>query len=161
MPLIPKGTARIDARDGAYAAALLSDTGGLTQFGGFIETLLPGSASSTLHWHEKEDEMVHVLTGTVTLFASEAQTPMYPGDTACFKAAPPVGHCMRNDSDPSASYMVVSTRSGNDDVTYQLTGDTLTIRDGIKTYRDANGTVTRTTTISRRMTMPPPPKATG
>jgi hypothetical protein len=46
-------------------------------------------------------------------------------------------------------------------VTYQLTGDTLTIRDGIKTYRDANGTVTRTTTISRRMTMPPPPKATG
>jgi uncharacterized cupin superfamily protein len=91
MPLIPKGTARIDARDGAYAAALLSDTGGLTQFGGFIETLPPCSASSTLHWHEKEDEMVHVLTGTVTLFASEAQTPMYPGDTACFKAAPPSG----------------------------------------------------------------------
>jgi uncharacterized cupin superfamily protein len=129
MPLIPPGTSRIDHGDGVcgpYTAALLSDTGGLTQFGAFIETLPPGSASSTLHWHAQEDEMVHILTGTVTLIEGDMQTAMHPGDTACFQAGIPVGHCLRND------------------VTYPLTGDTLTIRDGIKTYRDADGTITHT-----------------
>jgi uncharacterized cupin superfamily protein len=147
MPLIPQGTSRIDHGDGVcgqYKAALLSDTGGLTQFGAFIETLPPGSASSTLHWHAQEDEMVHILTGTVTLIEGDMQTAMHPGDTACFQAGIPVGHCLRNDSDAPASYMVIGTRSGRDDVTYPLTGDTLTIRDGIKTYRDADGTITHT-----------------
>ena len=32
----------------------LSDAGGLTQFGAYIETLAPGRQSSQLHWHEKE-----------------------------------------------------------------------------------------------------------
>ena len=145
--LIPKGTARQDVGDGVcgpYTAELLSDTGGLTQFGAFIETLPPGSASSTLHWHRSEDEMVHVLTGAVTLVEGNRETAMQPGDTATFKAGVPVGHCLRNDGDAAARYLVIGTRSGDDVVTYPLTGDTVTTRDGIKTYRDADGTVTRT-----------------
>ncbi|WP_394153746.1 cupin domain-containing protein [Loktanella salsilacus] len=85
--------------------------------------------------------MVHMLTGTVTLIEGDTQTPMHPGDTACFKAGVPVGHCLRNDGDAPASYMVIGTRSGCDDVTYPLTGDTLSIRNGIKTYRNTDGTV--------------------
>ncbi|WP_394153748.1 hypothetical protein [Loktanella salsilacus] len=56
MPLVPKDAARTDSGIGVcgpYTAVLLSDSGGLTQFGAFIETLPPGSASSTLHWHAK------------------------------------------------------------------------------------------------------------
>ena len=145
--LIKAGTARTDSGDGVcgpYTAALLSDTGGLTQFGAFIETLPPGSSSSTLHWHRSEDEMVHILSGTVTLVEGATETPMHPGDTATFRAGVAVGHCLRNDGDGPASYLVIGTRSGDDVVTYPLTGDTVTIRDGVKTYRDADGAVTRT-----------------
>lgn len=145
--LVRQGAARTETGDGIcgpYTAHLLSDSGGLTQFGAFIETLPPGSASSTLHWHASEDELVHLLSGTVTLVEGDTETPMHPGDTACFKAGHPVGHCLRNDSDAPAAYIVIGTRSGEDIVTYPLTGDTVTIRDGVKTYRDPQGVVTRT-----------------
>ncbi|MFZ3580577.1 hypothetical protein ACOI1H_00210 [Loktanella sp. DJP18] len=49
--LIRVGTARREVGDGSYrpySADLLSDTGGLALFGTFIETLPPGSVSSTL-----------------------------------------------------------------------------------------------------------------
>ena len=145
--LTRKGTGRTDTGDGVcgpYSADLLSDTGGLTQFGAFIETLPPGSSSSTLHWHAREDEMVHILTGTVTLIEGEARTTMHPGDTATFKAGVPVGHCLRNDGDAPVRYLVVGTRSGDDVVTYPLSGEMLTVRDGTRTTRDADGNVTRT-----------------
>lgn len=146
--LIKAGTARMDAGDGIcgpYSADLLSDTGGLTQFGAFIETLPPGSASASPHWHSAEDEMVHILSGTATLSEGDTQTLMQPGDTACFKAGVAAGHCLRNDGDAVVRYLVIETRSGNDVVTYPLTGDTVTIRDSVKTDRDAAGTVTKTT----------------
>ena len=144
--MIPKGTARQDTGVGVcgpFTAELLSDTGGLTRFGAFIETLPPGSSSSTLHWHGREDEMVHILTGTVTLVEGAVDAPMHPGDTATFKAGVAVGHCLRNDGDAPVRYLVIGTRSEDDVVTYPLTGETLTIRDGIKTWRDADGAVTR------------------
>ena len=147
MPLIRSGTAQRETGDGVcgpYTADLLSDTGSLTQFGAFIETLPPGSASSTLHWHTSEDEMVHLLTGTVTLVEGATETVMQPGDTACFKAGVAVGHCLRNDSAAVATYLVIGTRSGDDRVTYPLTGESVMICDGLKTYRDASGTVTKT-----------------
>ncbi|MCF7697749.1 cupin domain-containing protein [Loktanella sp. M215] len=145
--LIRSGTARRETGDGVcgpYTADLLSDTGNLTQFGAFIETLPVGSASSILHWHSAEDEMMHLLTGTVTLVEGATETVMQPGDTACFKAGTAVGHCLRNDGAAAASYLVIGTRSGDDMVTYPLTAETVTIRDGLKTYRDASGTVTKT-----------------
>ena len=37
---------------GPYRYQLLSDPGGLTQFGAFIEELPPGSYSGQRHWHE-------------------------------------------------------------------------------------------------------------
>ena len=145
--LIRSGTGRTDTGDGVcgpYTADLLSDTGMLSQFGAFIEMLPPGSASSTLHWHSNEDEMVHLLTGTLTLIEGAAENLMHPGDTACFKAGVPVGHCLRNDGDAPVRYLVIGTRSGDDVVTYPLSGETLTVRDGTKTTRDADGNVTRT-----------------
>lgn len=148
MPLIRPTDARVESGDGPlgpYTAHLLSDAGNLTQFGAFIETLPPGSAASHLHWHAHEDEMVYLLTGTLTLIEGDTRLPMHPGDTACFKAGIPTGHTLHNDSDTPATYLVIGTRSGDDVVTYPLTGATVTIKDGTKTYRDADGRVTRTT----------------
>ena len=127
---------------GRFRAELLSDTGGLTQFGAFIETLWPGGASSKSHWHAREDEMVHVLDGSVTLVEDGDAVELHPGETACFKAGVAVGHHLENRSDTPVRYMVVGTRSGDDVVSYPQTGESVTIANGEKIYRDADGTET-------------------
>lgn len=103
---------------GPFRAALLSDTGGLTQFGCFIETLPPGSTSSLKHWHQNEDELIHVLDGEVTLLEGDTSAVLRSGDTATFKAGAAVGHCLQNRSDRDVRYLVVGTRAASDVVTY-------------------------------------------
>jgi len=71
MPVIRPGDAPIEQPDaphpvlGSYTAHLLSDAGGLTQFGAFTETLPPGSRSSLRHWHVTEDEFIYMLSGII------------------------------------------------------------------------------------------------
>ena len=45
----------------------ISEPGGITQFGAFVQVLQPGTRSSIKHWHSDEDEMVYVLEGVITL----------------------------------------------------------------------------------------------
>ncbi len=108
----------INAELGPYSARLLSDAGGLTQFGAFLETLPPGSRSSHQHWHEREDEFIFVVSGQVTLIEGDDATDMQPGDAATFKAGVAVGHCLENRSAADASYLVVGTRAPDDVVHY-------------------------------------------
>ncbi|GGX50704.1 cupin [Tateyamaria omphalii] len=123
MTVIKRGTARTesgkaDDRLGPYKAERISDTGDLSQFGAFIETLPPGSASSFNHWHEAVDEMILVLSGTVTLVEDGIETVLEPGDAATWAAGVPIGHNLRNDSDSDARYLVIGTRAPSDRVTY-------------------------------------------
>ena len=60
---------------GPYAYQLLSDPGGLTQYGAFIEILPPGSRSSFRHWHETEDEMVYIPVSYTHLDVYKRQLP--------------------------------------------------------------------------------------
>lgn len=131
-----------DDEIGRFRAELLSDSGGLTQFGAFIETLWPGGASSKSHWHRSEDEMVHVLEGEVTLVEGGTAATLTAGQTACFKAGVAVGHHLENRSGTLVRYLVIGTRSGDDVVTYAETGETVTVMDGEKIYRDAAGVET-------------------
>ncbi|MGL4198650.1 MAG: cupin domain-containing protein [Allorhizobium sp.] len=108
----------LNAELGPYSARLLSDAGGLTQFGAFLETLPPGSFSSHKHWHEQEDEFIFVISGTVMLNEGDALTEMRPGDAATFKAGVAVGHRLENRSDEPATYLVVGTRSPDNVVHY-------------------------------------------
>ena len=103
---------------GPCRAILLSDTGGLTQFGAFIEILPPGSRSSLPHWHAAEDELVFVLSGEVVLHEGGAAHRLGPGDTATFRAGVPVAHCLENPGPGEARYVVVGTRAPRDVVTY-------------------------------------------
>ncbi|MBB4953777.1 putative cupin superfamily protein [Agrobacterium vitis] len=108
----------INAELGPYEARLLSDAGGLTQFGAFVETLPPGSRSSHKHWHEQEDEFIYMLSGIATLHEGDTITDMHPGDAATFKAGVALGHCLENRSTQDCTYLVVGTRSPNDVVHY-------------------------------------------
>ncbi|WP_043699767.1 cupin domain-containing protein [Yoonia vestfoldensis] len=103
---------------GTYTARLFSDTGGLTQFGAFTETLPPGSRSSLRHWHQQEDEMIFMLAGEVVVHEGPDQTKLLPGDAACFKAGSPRGHFLENASQADATYLVIGTRAPRDQVTY-------------------------------------------
>lgn len=96
----------------------ISEAGGLTQFGAFIEILQPGSRSSIKHWHSPEDEMVYVLEGEITLLEGDTQTLLRPGDTATFRAGVPVGHCLENRGRSVTRCLVVGMRAPVDRITY-------------------------------------------
>ena len=96
----------------------ISEAGGLTQFGAFIEVLQPGSCSSIKHWHSTEDEMVYVLEGEITLIEGDAETVLRPGDAATFQAGVPVGHCLENRGSQATRCLIVGIRAAVDTITY-------------------------------------------
>lgn len=124
MPIIRAKDAQLDEPEkahpvlGTYSARLFSDSGGLTQFGAFTETLPPRSKSSLRHWHATEDEMIYMLTGTVIVHEGPTSSPLHPGDSATFKAGVPVGHYLENISNTDATYLVIGTRAESDVITY-------------------------------------------
>lgn len=122
MPALTPADLTIEATTsgicGPRTTAWIGDAGGLTQFGALIETLPPGSASSIKHWHAREDEMIYVLEGAVTLIEGDSVTILRPGDAATFKAGVAIGHCLRNDSDAPTRCLVVGTRAPVDVITY-------------------------------------------
>lgn len=125
--------------NGPYRYRLLSDPGGLTQFGAFIEELPPGSGSSFRHWHEAEDEMIVMLSGHVTL-VEDSETPLGPGDVAAWPAGHPVGHRLENRSDAPARYLVIGTRGTRDRIHYP-DHDLITEKDGTaRRYLHRDGT---------------------
>ena len=120
MTIIKAGKAQTDTSDplGSYVAHLISDAGGLTQFGAFIEELAPGAHSSFAHWHQNEDEMMVMISGEVTVSEAGVETLLHVGDATCWKAGDPVAHTLHNHSSNVARYLVVGTRAPQDVVTY-------------------------------------------
>lgn len=107
---------------GPFEALLFSDSGGLTQFGAFVEILQPGASSSHPHWHEEEDEMVYMLEGEATLVEGEDTAPLLPGMAATFAAGAQDGHRLENRSDSPVRYLVIGTRKPRDRVHYPTQG---------------------------------------
>jgi uncharacterized cupin superfamily protein len=118
----------IGQHPGPYRYQLMSDPGGLTQFGAFLEELPPGSRSGHRHWHEAEDEMIWMIEGEVVL-VEETETTLRPGDVATWPAGRPVGHRLDNRSDAPARYLVIGTRKDHDTIHY-TDHDLVTTKDG-------------------------------
>lgn len=131
---------------GPYRYQLLSDPGGLTQFGAFIEELPPGSRSGHRHWHEAEDEMIVLLSGEVVL-VEDHETTLSPGDVACWPAGQATGHRLDNRSDEAARYLVIGTRRDRDVIHY-TDHDLVTTKDGPRrAYRRRDGSLIKETTL--------------
>lgn len=96
----------------------ISEPGGLTQFGAYVQLLPPGSRSSIKHWHSSEDELVYVLEGEVILIEADAELTLRAGDAATFPAGVEQGHCIENRTSSAAKYFVVGTRAPIDKITY-------------------------------------------
>lgn len=131
-----------------FMADLFSDTGGLTQFGAFTETLPPGAQSSELHWHEKEDEFIYLISGELVLVEGDekavSEVRLKSGDAATFKAGVAVGHTLMNRSNAPATYLVVGTRTTHDHWHYPLKDEHVE-RDGkTRIVKNGRGDIIRT-----------------
>ena len=124
MPIVTPDTVHVetitvnDTPCGPSRMLRYSDTGGLTQFGAFVEILPPGSRSSLCHWHRHEDEFIYMLTGEVTVHEGGVATLLHPGQAVCFKAGVAAGHYLQNPGTADATYLVVGSRLEKDVVTY-------------------------------------------
>ena len=110
---------------GVSETVRLSDSGGLLQYGAYVQTLLPGARSSNKHWHENEDEFLYVLSGEVTVTEGADVHILHAGDAACWPAGVPDAHHVSNRSDAPCSYLIVGTRVNQDVCHYPETGRTL------------------------------------
>jgi len=99
--------------DGREKAAL-GNVAGLTQFGVNLTRLKPGAASALRHWHENEDEFVHVLEGEIVLIEDGGETVLKPGECAGFKAGVANGHHLVNKSPRDAVYLEIGTRAATE-----------------------------------------------
>jgi uncharacterized cupin superfamily protein len=110
-----------DGREWLY----YSDTGGLTQYGAYVETLQPDVSASDEHWHEKEDEFLYVLAGELTVVEAGREEVLLPGDAVCWPAGKPVGHTVSNRSSAPCTFLIVGTRVTHDVCHYTQSGQVL------------------------------------
>ncbi|HXV23594.1 MAG TPA: cupin domain-containing protein [Alphaproteobacteria bacterium] len=96
----------------------LGDAAGLRNFGVNLTRLEPGAASALRHWHERQDELVYVLEGEVTLVTDEYERVLGPGMAAGFPAGRACGHQLVNRSRRPALYLEIGDRSPEDRVHY-------------------------------------------
>ena len=97
---------------------LLGDVFGLTQYGVNLAVIQPGAWSSQRHAHEKEDEFVYVIEGTLTLSDDDGDHVLTAGMCAGYKAGNGNGHCLKNLTDKVATYLEVGSRVPNENVVY-------------------------------------------
>ena len=107
-----------DGREWRYC----SDAGGITQFGAYLETLAPGATTSEKHWHEQEDEFLHVISGEVTIIEDASEALLRAGDSACWPAGETVAHTVVNRSEHPCSYLIIGTRVTHDICHYPDSG---------------------------------------
>jgi uncharacterized cupin superfamily protein len=131
-----------DAPCQARSRRRLGDAFGLTQFGVNLLELPPGAWSSQRHWHERQDELIYVLDGEITLVTDEGETLLTPGMTAGFRAGSGNGHHLVNRSAAIARVLEVGTRTA-DEVSHYPDIDMM--------YREDSGDVGYYTADGRRL----------
>jgi len=92
----------------------LGDAVGLTSMGVNLTTLPPGARSSLRHWHEVEDEMVFVLSGTLTLIDDYGETLIGPGEAAGFPGGVANAHHFFNHGTEDVTLLEMGTRPRED-----------------------------------------------
>jgi uncharacterized cupin superfamily protein len=102
----------------------LSDAGGLTQFGAYLQVLDPGARTSDRHWHEREDEFLYVVAGTPTVIENDGPHLLQPGDACCWPGGVANAHTVENRSDAPCSIIILGTRVGDDRCHYPDLGRT-------------------------------------
>ena len=96
----------------------LGDAVGLKNFGVNLITLEPGNWSAQRHWHTRQDELVYLLEGELTLHTNDGAQPLKAGMVVGFPANCGDGHRLENTGKPVARYIEVGDRLPGDEVVY-------------------------------------------
>jgi uncharacterized cupin superfamily protein len=81
---------------------------GLTEMGASHVVLEPGAWSSQRHWHEGEDELVVMLSGSAVLIEDDGETELVPGDIATWAKGVRNGHHIVNRGTERCSFIAIS-----------------------------------------------------
>jgi len=105
----------------------IGSAGGLTALGARHVVLQPGAWSSQRHWHEGEDELLVMLSGSAVLIEDDAETELVAGDVAAWPMGDRNGHHLINRGVEPCSFVCVSAGSdrtgGYSDIDMMFTDD--------------------------------------
>ena len=90
----------------------IAPLGRLTEMGASYVVLDPGAWSSQRHWHEQDDELLIMLSGTAVLIEDGGETELKPGDIAAWPKGEPNGHHLVNRSAEPCSFVAISAGPG-------------------------------------------------
>ena len=96
----------------------LGDAAGLQNFGVNLVRLAPGSGSALRHWHTRQDELIYVLEGEVTLITNAGEQVLKPGMAAGFPAGDANGHHLVNHTNADVVYLEIGDRTDGDWANY-------------------------------------------
>jgi uncharacterized cupin superfamily protein len=113
----------------------LAPVAGLTHMGASHVVLKPGAWSAHRHWHDGEDELVVMLSGTAVLIEDSGETLLAPGDVVAWAAGTGNGHHIVNRSNAACTFIALSagpkTGGGYADIDMLFTADgRYTTKDG-------------------------------
>ena len=105
----------------------IGDAVGLTELGARHVVLEPGAWSSQRHWHDGEDELLVMLTGTAVLVEDDGEVEVAPGDILAWPLGVRNGHQLINRGTEPCSFICVSagrnTGGGYSDIDMMFTAD--------------------------------------
>jgi uncharacterized cupin superfamily protein len=96
----------------------LTSQWGLSQFGVNRVELPAGGWSTNRHWHSRNDELVVVISGELTVVTDDGEEVLGPGDTIGFKAGVENAHHLQNRGSEPAVYFDVGGRDAWDRSTF-------------------------------------------
>jgi len=90
----------------------IAPLGRLTEMGASHVTLDPGAWSSQRHWHDQDDELLIMLSGTAVLVEDDGETELKPGDIAAWPKGDTNGHHLINRSSEPCTFVAISAGPG-------------------------------------------------
>ena len=105
----------------------IGDTVGFAELGARHVVLEPGAWSSQRHWHDGEDELLVMLSGSAVMVEDGGETELRAGDIAAWPAGSRNGHHLINRGSEPCSFICVSagenTGGGYSDIDMLFTAD--------------------------------------
>ena len=86
----------------------VGEAAGLSELGARHVVLEPGAWSSQRHWHEGEDELLVMLSGSAVLVEDGREIVLSPGDVAAWPKGVRNGHHLINRGAEQCSFVCVS-----------------------------------------------------
>jgi uncharacterized cupin superfamily protein len=102
--------------------AWIAHRAGAKRLGAGLYELYPNQASFEYHWHTANEEMLVVLSGTVTLRTPDGERQVGAGEVVAFPRGRDGAHQMINDTDRPVRFIVFSEMRGPDINGYPDTG---------------------------------------